>query len=1060
MGDAATDNVVFGANVDSHIIPDDDGTYDLGSSSQEWKDIYIDGTAYVDAINFNGTAITATAAELNILDGVTSTAAELNILDGVTSTAAELNILDGVTSTAAELNILDGVTATATELNLLDGVTATTTELNLIDGVTATTAELNILDGVTATATEINLLDGVTSTTAELNILDGVTSTAAELNILDGKAFLDEDDMSSDSATGIASQQSIKAYVDAQQDTVDTFAEVLALSNTTGGTDISVSTDDDITFADSSKAIFGAGSDLQIYHDASDSYIDEVGTGNLLINANNLRLRDTSGNPYFLGNSGAEARVYYAGATKLQTTSTGIDISGTATVDGLTVEGSSAGGTYITSSSGSAAGDVKIEHIINSGRNLNTINSESGSGSAIALALATGETERLNIASNGDISFYEDTGTTAKLTWDASAESLNFADSSKAIFGAGSDLQIYHDGSNSRIQDAGSGNLKLVTDGAAIQLQSATENMVVATPDADVQLYYNGLQKFATTATGIDVTGTATMDGLTVDGDAEVQGLRIDAVADVELEFGYGNTTHSKIIGDIVTASPTAGQLKFQTSTAGTLYERLRIATNGDISFYEDTGTTAKLFWDASAESLGIGVSPIAPLHVKGTTDGNLLVRAGSLAVGSLTGTALSSVNDAVSATTPLTFEGSEFNFVESNSVKVKVDSSGNVGIGTGSPTGNYTKALHIHGSGSGASLHLTDPTSGATASDGLEVFQYATDGYIWEREAGTLRFGTSAQERMRIDSLGKVGIGTSSPSATLELNSDTANAAKLKVGRSNIHDNCLEFGTDGGNSVINAIGNASVNATLVFNRSTTSATSESMRIDGDGNLLVGTTDVDLGFTDGDSGFAASPDGYFQAARDSANAILYLNKLNNDGTIIQMHKDGTAVGSIGTVAGYTYISSDADVGLKFLSSRIRPVNSDGSDRDDAIDLGASSARFDDIYATNGTINTSDRNEKQDIAELSDAEQRVAVAAKGLLRKFRWKSSVAEKGDEARTHFGIIAQDLQAAFAAEGLDAGDYAMFISTTWTDEETNEERTRMGVRYSELLAFIISAI
>ena len=43
---------------------------------------------------------------------------------------------------------------------------------------------------------------------------------------------------------------------------------------------------------------------------------------------------------------------------------------------------------------------------------------------------------------------------------------------------------------------------------------------------------------------------------------------------------------------------------------------------------------------------------------------------------------------------------------------------------------------------------------------------------------------------------------------------------------------------------------------------------------------------------------------------------------------------------------------------------------------------------------------------------------------------------------------------------EGLDAGDYAMFISSTWTDEETGEERTRMGVRYSELLAFIIAAI
>jgi hypothetical protein len=81
---------------------------------------------------------------------------------GVTASAAELNLLDGVTATTAELNILDGVTATAAELNLLDGVTASTAELNILDGVTASTAELNILDGVTATASELNQLDGVT----------------------------------------------------------------------------------------------------------------------------------------------------------------------------------------------------------------------------------------------------------------------------------------------------------------------------------------------------------------------------------------------------------------------------------------------------------------------------------------------------------------------------------------------------------------------------------------------------------------------------------------------------------------------------------------------------------------------------------------------------------------------------------------------------------------------------------------------------------------------------------------------------------------------------------
>ena len=122
---------------DGAIVPVTDNDIDLGTSSLEFKDLYIDGTAYVDAINFNGTAITSTAAELNILDGVTSTAAELNILDGVTATTAELNIMDGVTATTAELNIMDGVTATTAELNIMDGVTSTTAELNILDGVTS-----------------------------------------------------------------------------------------------------------------------------------------------------------------------------------------------------------------------------------------------------------------------------------------------------------------------------------------------------------------------------------------------------------------------------------------------------------------------------------------------------------------------------------------------------------------------------------------------------------------------------------------------------------------------------------------------------------------------------------------------------------------------------------------------------------------------------------------------------------------------------------------------------------------------------------------------------------
>ena len=88
---------------------------------------------------------------------------------------------------AATLRI-DGVeiTASATELNSLDGFTGSTAELNLLDGLTATTIELNTLDGITASTAELNKLDGYTGSTAELNILDGVTATTAEINKLDG----------------------------------------------------------------------------------------------------------------------------------------------------------------------------------------------------------------------------------------------------------------------------------------------------------------------------------------------------------------------------------------------------------------------------------------------------------------------------------------------------------------------------------------------------------------------------------------------------------------------------------------------------------------------------------------------------------------------------------------------------------------------------------------------------------------------------------------------------------------------------------------------------------
>ena len=72
IGDASGDTVTITASVDSNIVPSADDTYDLGGSSAQWKDLYVDGTAYIDAIDFNGTAITASATEINLLNGITT----------------------------------------------------------------------------------------------------------------------------------------------------------------------------------------------------------------------------------------------------------------------------------------------------------------------------------------------------------------------------------------------------------------------------------------------------------------------------------------------------------------------------------------------------------------------------------------------------------------------------------------------------------------------------------------------------------------------------------------------------------------------------------------------------------------------------------------------------------------------------------------------------------------------------------------------------------------------------------------------------------------------------
>ena len=290
-----------------------------------------------------------------------------------------------------------------------------------------------------------------------------------------------------------------------------------------------------------------------------------------------------------------------------------------------------------------------------------------------------------------------------------------------------------------------------------------------------------------------------------------------------------------------------------------------------------------------------------------------------------------------------------------------------------------------------------------------------------------------------------RVGIGTTSPSRQLHVSGSGVNT-RLRV-ENTTGSNILDiYAEDGGNSTLN------YSSVLTMSESGT----ERMRIDSSGNVGIGTN---------------SPSSNLHVNGDSQRPVIF-QRNTTDGNIVDLSKNGTTIGQIGTLAGNTYIGS-SNTGLRFQESSLSifPCNSNGSGRDNAIDVGNPSVRFDDIRATNGTIQTSDRNDKQQIASLTDAEVTAAKVISTLFKTFKWNDKVEEKGDAARTHTGVIAQDVQQAMTDVGLDAGDYAFFISDTWwevdgefydTAEEAPEgatERTRLGIRYPELLAFVGAA-
>jgi hypothetical protein len=664
----------------------------------------------------------------------------------------------------------------------------------------------------------------------------------------------------------------------------------------------------DMNFGDSDKAIFGAGNDLEIYHDGSNSYISDVGIGDLyIIGGNDLRLQTPDGEAGLTVNQNGSVQVYHDNAEKLATTATGIDVTGTATMDGLTVNSNDAQNVLLRDDNSFSGADNQIKLAIapsisvgnSAGIAFGTFSSDDywkqgifwqrvanfGVGDLIIANRENADTvtvtdadQRLRIASNGDISFYEDTSTTPKFFWDASAESLTL----------NSTLKV----------EGGTTNGFVQASGTSFQIGASTASNLIA----------------------------------------------------------YTNNT-----------------------------ERLRIASNGDISFYEDTGTTPKFFWDASAERLGIGTSsPTRALHVNSGA-ANEVARFESTDTEALIELVDTTGSAQIRSRNDLRF------YTNGGSTRaMDIDSSGNVGIGTSSPSvkldvngevyvspntaGKNTFQLTTNASNDARLKMLSDTTlkvdiqaNGASYFNGGNVgigtsttnwvlqtgnlrgtstapsFAGTGDGFAvdvynetnpYERHislaalgAGTavadmsfyVDSGSAAVQAMTIDPSGNVGIGTSSPTEALTVVSGTNTTVAQFGGTAGGADprglTISTFSSAGGgdcgvdfNAAVNNIGYGA----FTFSAST----NERMRIDSSGNLMVGTT-------------TNSASARITAAINTATANTAFIGLQNDASgandwaITMPSTNDLAIRNVTNSYNAIYIQNQgvaADIGINGLSS--------------------------------------------------------------------------------------------------------------------------------------------
>ena len=323
---------------------------------------------------------------------------------------------------------------------------------------------------------------------------------------------------------------------------------------------------------------------------------------------------------------------------------------------------------------------------------------------------------------------------------------------------------------------------------------------------------------------------------------------------------------------------------------------------------------------------------------------------------------------------------------------RMVIDSTG-VGIGQ-----VPTRDLSLHaGDASSVFAHFTNTDTGTTSSDGLLIGLGSSEDLVLNNQESSknIIFENGGSERMRIDADGNLGLGQSSPNnetnrVSLELNDTWGGVFQNSV--SGTPKSEWRWNTSG-----HTIFGSVANEDLAF----VSNNAEVMRIDTSGNLLIG------------------------------------NGSTTYGNIKVRGSEFIAIGS-----------GDTNLEFNFGSDQVNPSSGTAA-RDNAIDLGSSSARFDDIYATNGTIQTSDQNEKNTITN-SDLGLDFINKLSPKSYKFNGKT---------RTHYGLIAQDVETVLSDISKSTTDFAGFIKDDISEEQDGSE-LRYGLRYTEFVSPLVKAI